>query len=128
MKVTGFTFIRNAITYDYPIVEAIKSILLICDDFVVAVGKSDDDTKLLIQNIAPEKIRIIDTVWDDSLREGGQVLAEETNKAFIAIDDDTDWCFYIQGDELVEICPNSIRIRKKLLKETDRRRHDRKNR
>jgi len=29
---------------------------------------------------------------------------------------------YIQADELVEICPNSIRIRKRLLKEGDRRR------
>jgi len=35
---------------------------------------------------------------------------------------------YIQEDELVEICPSSIRIRKRLLKETDRKRHDRKNR
>jgi len=35
---------------------------------------------------------------------------------------------YIQAGELVEICPNSIRIRKRLLKETDRRRHERKNR
>jgi GTP-binding protein len=35
---------------------------------------------------------------------------------------------YLQADELVEICPNSIRIRKRLLKETDRKRHDRKNR
>jgi len=34
---------------------------------------------------------------------------------------------YIQEDELVEICPSSIRIRKKLLKEGDRRRHERKN-
>lgn len=33
---------------------------------------------------------------------------------------------YIQEDELVEICPNSIRIRKRLLKETDRRRQVRK--
>jgi len=33
---------------------------------------------------------------------------------------------YIQADELVEICPDSIRIRKGLLKETDRRRHKRK--
>jgi len=35
---------------------------------------------------------------------------------------------YLQADELVEICPNSIRIRKRLLKETDRRRHERKKR
>lgn len=32
---------------------------------------------------------------------------------------------YIQEDELVEICPNSIRIRKRLLKEGDRRRQAR---
>lgn len=101
MKVTGFTFIRNAITYDYPIREAILSILPLCDDFVIAVGNSTDGTRDLIQSIAPGKIRIIDTVWDDSLRMGGQVLAQETNKAFSAIGEDTDWCFYIQGDEVV---------------------------
>ena len=33
---------------------------------------------------------------------------------------------YIQEDELVEICPNSIRLRKRLLKESDRRRQGRK--
>lgn len=101
MKVTGFTFIRNAITYDYPIEEAIRSILPLCDDFVIAVGKSDDNTLELIQSIDPSKIKVIHTVWDDSLRTGGQVLADETNKAFRAIGNDTDWCFYIQGDEIV---------------------------
>ena len=35
---------------------------------------------------------------------------------------------YIQDDELVEICPNSIRIRKRLLKEGERRRAARKQR
>lgn len=101
MKVSGFTFIRNAVKYDFPIVEAITSILPICDDFYVAVGNSDDSTLELIQNIAPDKIIIIETVWDDSLREGGVVLAVETDKAFQAIPDDTDWAFYIQGDEVV---------------------------
>lgn len=101
MKVTGFTFIRNAIKYDYPVGEAIRSILPVCDDFVIAVGKSEDGTLAMIQSIDPAKIRIIETEWDDSLRTGGRVLAEETNKAFRAIGDDADWCFYIQGDEIV---------------------------
>jgi hypothetical protein len=101
MKVTGFSFIRNAIKYDYPIVEAIRSILPLCDDFVVAVGKSQDSTLELIKSIAPDKIRIVETEWDDSLRTGGRVLAVETDKAFRAIAEDTDWCFYIQGDEVV---------------------------
>lgn len=102
MKVSGFTFIRNAIRYDYPIVEAIQSILPVCDEVVVAVGNSDDETLALIRAIpANGKIRIIETVWDDSLREGGRVLAVETDKAFAAIAADSDWAFYIQGDEVV---------------------------
>ncbi len=101
MKVTGFSFIKNALIYDYPIVEAIQSILPVCDNFIVAVGKSDDKTLELIQNIDKKKVKIVETVWDDSLREGGRVLAEETNKAFQAIPDDSDWAFYIQGDEVV---------------------------
>ncbi len=101
MKITGFSFIKNALKYDYPIIEAIKSILPICDDFVIAVGKSEDNTLELIKSIDNEKIKIIETVWNDSLRQGGQVLAVETNKAFNAINNCTDWAFYIQGDEVV---------------------------
>ena len=99
MKVSGFTIIRNAVKFDFPIVEAIKSILPVCDEVVVAVGKSDDDSLGLISSINDKKIKIIETVWDESLREGGWVLADETNKAFKAISKDSDWAFYIQGDE-----------------------------
>jgi hypothetical protein len=102
MKISGFTIVRNAIKYDYPIVEAITSILPICDEVIVAVGKSeDDDTLGLIRSINSSKIKIIETVWDDKLREGGKVLADETNKAFAAVATDSDWCFYIQGDEVI---------------------------
>jgi len=101
LKVSGFTFIRNAIKLDYPIVEAIQSILPICDEVVVAVGNSEDSTLELIQSIDPVKIRIIETIWDDNLRENGAVLALETNKAFQAIDSESDWAFYIQGDEVI---------------------------
>lgn len=101
MKVTGFTFIRNAIRFDYPIVEAITSILPLCDDFVVLVGNSEDETLDLILAIGSPKIRIVKSTWDDSLREGGRVLAAETNKALDTISEDTTWCFYIQGDEVM---------------------------
>ncbi|MET3125360.1 hypothetical protein ABID42_000448 [Arcicella rosea] len=101
MKISGFTFVRNAIKFDYPIVEAITSILPICDEVVVAVGNSEDETLALIQSIDSPKIKIIETIWDDSLRKGGQVLAVETDKALAAVSPDADWCFYIQGDEVV---------------------------
>ena len=101
MKVSGFTFIRNAVNYDYPVVEAIESILPICDEVVVAVGASDDATLALIQGIQSDKIRIVETVWDDALREGGRVLAVETDKALAEVAADADWCVYIQGDEVL---------------------------
>lgn len=101
MKVAGFTFIRNAIKYDYPIREAIMSIMPLCDEVFVAVGNSEDETRALIQNLHKTKITIIDTTWDDSLRSGGKVLALETDKAFQAISKEYDWAFYIQGDEVL---------------------------
>jgi hypothetical protein len=101
MFVSGFTIVRNAIRFDYPIVEAIKSILPLCDEVVVAVGKSEDETLQLIKSINDSKIKIIETIWDDSLREGGKVLAAETNKAYDTISEKADWCFYIQGDEVM---------------------------
>lgn len=100
MKVTGFTFIKNAILFDFPITEAIQSILPLCDEVIVAVGDCTDGTRELVQSIHPTKIKIIDTVWNDALRTGGVVLADETNKAMKAIGSDADWCFYIQGDEV----------------------------
>lgn len=101
MKVCGFTFVRNGVKFDYPVLEAIYSILPICDSFVVAVGNSDDGTLEVIRQIGSPKIKIIETVWDDSLREGGQVLAVETDKAFQAIGMEYDWAFYLQADEVV---------------------------
>lgn len=101
MKVCGFSFIRNAEKFDFPIVEAITSVLPVCDHFVVAVGDSDDKTREIIEKINPEKISIVDTVWDESLQKGGAVYAAETNKAFDAVPPEYDWCFYIQGDEVV---------------------------
>jgi glycosyltransferase involved in cell wall biosynthesis len=100
MKVTGFTFIKNAVKFQYPIVEAIQSILPLCDEVIVVVGDSNDNTRELVNNIQTEKIRIVDSVWNTTLKEG-RVLAAETDKALTEISPDTDWCFYIQGDEVV---------------------------
>lgn len=101
MKVSGFTIVRNAIKFDYPVVQAIQSVLPLCDEFIVSVGQSEDDTLRLIRSIDSPKIRIIQSIWADSLREGGKVLAVETNKAMAAISSDSDWAFYVQADEVL---------------------------
>lgn len=101
MKVSGFTFIRNAVKFDYPIVEAITAVLPLCDEFIVVVGNSDDATVQLIESIPSDKIKLIHSVWDDTLREGGRVLAVETDKALAAVSADSDWAIYMQGDEVL---------------------------
>jgi hypothetical protein len=101
VQISGFTIIRNAIINDYPVVEAITSILPVVDEMIVLVGDSEDDTEALIRGINNAKIRIHHSVWDKSLRKGGAVLAAETNKAFQLIDPQSTWAFYIQADEVV---------------------------
>ncbi len=101
MKISGFTIIKNAIINDYPVVEAITSILPVVDEMIVLVGDCEDETLHLIQSIDSNKIKIHHSVWDKSLRKGGEVLAVETNKAFELIDPQSTWAFYIQADEAV---------------------------
>lgn len=100
MKICGFSFVRNGVKFDYPFKEAILSILPLCDEVIIAVGRSDDSTLEMIRSIDP-KIKVIETVWDETIRHGGEVFASETNKAFQAIPAEYDWAFYIQGDEVV---------------------------
>lgn len=101
MKVSGFTIVKNAVKFDYPVVESILSILPLCDEFIVNVGVCDDGTLELIQAINSPKIKIIQYNWDDTLREGGKLLAVETNRAFDAVSADSHWAFYIQADEVL---------------------------
>ena len=109
MQISGFTFVRNAVKYDYPVVESITSILPVVDEFIVSVGNSDDQTLSLIQSIPSPKIKIIESTWDDSLRSGGRVLAVETDKAFSHVSEKSDWAFYLQADEVVhEKCHQTI--------------------
>jgi len=98
MRISGFTFVRNAVDLYYPVVEAITSILPICDEFIVAAGDSSDGTTELIRGINDPRIKIIETVWDKT-RVSGTSNAEQTN---IALDACTgDWAFYVQADEVV---------------------------
>jgi len=86
---------------DYPLREAVFSILDLCDEFVIAVGNSDDSTLDLVQSFNHPKIKIIETLWDDTMRTGGRVLAMETDKAKAVVNPKADWLFYLQADECV---------------------------
>ena len=98
MKVSGFTIVRNAEIMGYPVVESIKSALPVVDEFVVALGQSEDATRELIQAIGDPKIRIVDTIWD-TRPSGGKILSEKTNEALEFCKN--DWCLYLQCDEVL---------------------------
>lgn len=99
MKVSGFTFCRNAVKYDYPVTESIRSILPIVDEFIVNVGRCDDGTLQLIQSIGDPKIKIVESVWDETMRKDGLIYSQQTNIALAHCTG--DWAFYIQADEVV---------------------------
>src|SRR3990172_6322620 len=99
MKISGFTIVRNALLMGYPAKESIESILPLCDEFIVNVGDSDDDTPELIQSIGSDKLIILHTKWDENIRLGGQILSQQTNVALSACTG--DWAFYLQSDEVI---------------------------
>jgi hypothetical protein len=101
MKISAFTFVKNAMKYDYPVVESIRSILPLADEYIVCLGDSEDGTNELVTSIGSGKIKTIHSVWDKTLREGGRVLAVETDKAMDATAGNANWLFYLQADEVV---------------------------
>ncbi len=101
MKISGFTFLRNAHKLYYPIAESISSILPIVDEFVIALGKGDtEDTSLeIIHKLNSPKIKIVHTTWDLDKYPSGTIYAQQTDVAKAACTG--DWLFYLQGDEVI---------------------------
>ena len=97
MKVSGFTIVRNAIKLDFPVVASIRSLLPVCDEVVVNVGRSEDDTLELVRSIGDPRIRILETEWDMTIR--NRVLGDETLRAMRACR--YPWGIYIQADEVL---------------------------
>jgi glycosyltransferase involved in cell wall biosynthesis len=103
MKVSGFTFLRNGQKLGYPFVASIRSILPIVDEFVVALGPSDDDTEEMLRGIADPKIRIIPTQWNERIRSDYSVkgFVYGQQKSIALFNCTGDWAFYLEGDEVV---------------------------
>jgi len=99
MKVSGFTFLRNGTRFGYPFVESIKSILPLCDEFIVSLGPCDDDTEARINAIDDARIRIIHTTWNEQMCTKGYVYGQQKNIAHFNCSG--DWAFYLECDEVV---------------------------
>ena len=99
MRISAFSFVRDAVRLDYPIRQVVASLLPLVDEFVIAVGPSDDGTVEEIRSIGDARVRILETEWDPSHFVRGKINAVQTN---LAMDECTgDWGFYLQADEVV---------------------------
>lgn len=99
MFVSGLTVLRNAVTFQYPFLESIRSALPICDEFIAVVGKSDDDTLETIRGLNEPKIRIVETVWSEKVKPQKSVLAQQTNIGLHLCRG--DWVIYLQANEVL---------------------------
>lgn len=96
-RISGFTLVRNGVRLDFPLEASIRSILPLCDEVVVNVGRSEDGTLELVRAMADPRIRIVESEWETS--GGGRVLAVETLRAMRACRH--PWGIYIQADEVL---------------------------
>ncbi|MCL1943757.1 MAG: hypothetical protein FWF54_09465 [Candidatus Azobacteroides sp.] len=100
MKISGFTIIRNAVQYDFPVVECILSALPLVDEFIVSLGDSSDGTEELVKSIDSPKVKILYSDWDTSTyNKDGMIYAHQTDEALHTCSG--DWCLYLQGDEVL---------------------------
>jgi len=99
VRVSGFTFARDAVRLGYPLVPAIRSILPLVDEMVVNVGVSSDATLELVRGIGDPRLVVLETAWDEGSLERGRVLAEQTDVALERCTGDV--CLYVQADEAV---------------------------
>lgn len=99
MRISLFTFIRNGTLLGYPFIESICSALPLCDEFVIAVGDSEDDTLTRIKAINSEKVVIIPTSWNEKMQDRGFVYAQQ--KMIAQYNCTGDWAFYLEGDEVL---------------------------
>ncbi|MDA7742331.1 glycosyltransferase [Francisellaceae bacterium] len=99
MKVSGFTFLRNAEELGFPFIQSIQSVLPICDEFVIALGKSQDKTEALLLALNEPKIKIIHTEWNTNMRAKGYTYGQQKMIAQFACSG--EWLFYLEGDEIV---------------------------
>ena len=99
LLVSGVLIIRNGVKLDYPFLESIRSILPICDEFLVVVGDSEDGTRAAVEGLGDPKIRIIDSEWSPLVTPRKCLLAQQTN---LGINQARGrWCFSIQGAEVL---------------------------
>lgn len=99
MKLSAFTLIKNAVKFDYPIIESINSVINEVDEYIINIGLIDEDgtEDLIVQHFGHNtKVRLIYSDWETK-EQGTAFFSNQTNKSLDVATG--DWCIYLQADE-----------------------------
>ncbi len=97
--VSGLTIIRNGVRLNYPFMEAIRSALPLCDEYIIVAGDSDDETLDHLASLDDPRIRIIHTRWSPDITPQKCLLAQQTNIGLGLCSG--RWCLYLQANEVL---------------------------
>lgn len=101
-SIGGSIFVKDAIKFDFCVVEAINSLLAFCDDVVVLECESEDDTyKMLVDNFGNNsKVRIYKEKWEQDYNFNRLTMLANIAREKL----NTEWHFMLQADEVVHEC------------------------
>ena len=85
--------------HGYSFIQSIQSALPLCDEYVVNVGDSDDDTLNMVKAINSPKICIIHSHWNEQMKTKGYVYGQQ--KMIALFNCTGDWAFYLEADEVI---------------------------
>jgi glycosyltransferase involved in cell wall biosynthesis len=98
---TGITLIRNGHLLNYPFIECISSLAKQCDEVIVNVGDSEDETLASVKKLKSQygNITIIESKWNMSNTGDGRELAKQANLLLSFVE--SPWVLYLQADEFL---------------------------
>lgn len=99
-KLGGSIFVRNAIKYDYCIIEAARSLLPVCDHIVILDCSSTDGTEDLLLNSFGHHHKVtlcFNALWDCAPDNTRLSILANLAKSLI----DCEWHFMLQADEVL---------------------------
>jgi glycosyltransferase involved in cell wall biosynthesis len=113
---SGFSIAKNVTIQEYPVEASLRSALALCDQVVVNVGHSEDDTLERIRALDDPRLEIIHRPWPDERGTRLRELSDETNVALDACRH--DWALYLQADEVLHE-DDFPRLRRRLARAAD---------
>jgi hypothetical protein len=101
IKISGYMIVRDVVFHGYPYLEAIRSALPLCDEFLVADGCSTDETWKGLQALKqqfPEKVHLFQEPWQGETS-SGEILATMSNH--LRKHCRGKYCFNLQANEII---------------------------